>query len=752
MMSLMIGGCLAGSLLVGCEQVEKGPLTLAERDHAARYAIVVPGGAEPSRQYAAEELRDYLAQITGARLSIVTNATPARGIYLDRGGTDLGDEAFRLQAKGRDLHIVGGKRGILYGVYEILERFGGVGWFSSWRTTVPKADRFCVPETLDETQRPAFALRSSTMRDLRDHPEFTARLRINSFPTDAKYGGQAYAFVKGLGYGHTFETLVPQERYFKTHPEYYSEVNGVRRHGQTQLCLTNPDVLEIVVSNVCAAIARDPKAEMVGVSPNDWAYYCECPTCRRIDEAEGTHAGALFWFINKVAERVTAKYPKMYVQTLAYQYSRKPPKTLKLHPAVVPCLSDIECDFSRPLADGSKKPNKAFAEDIRGWAKLTDKLFIWSYTTNYRYHYHPYPDVPTLQPNIRFFRDNHVKFLMEEGSGVNCDYGEFKAYLISKWMWNPELDFDALAEKFVAGHYGAAAPHAREYLRRYLKCCERDTKVHQGCFAFDDPKLFDDEFVTWARTNWEKAEKAVKDDPGALYSVQRAELSILVQQLDRWAATCPRAWATHHPERFELPCAAESTRLRLQELVDAVQRRKGIFDLGNLKVRRDLPRRNWKAMGRMKRPTGPTDRALITHAEFDNWNETRGDEASAPDSISADKRAIKVYNYANAPCVYFNLANLAFDPGVPYKVRLRAKIERRPGGKGEAFWARLGPHELAVRAEDVKDDGFAWYDLCTTKLTPQMQFQFANGRYAKGGGRMAVEATWIDALEFTRMK
>ena len=46
-----------------------------------------------------------------------------------------------------------------------------------------------------------------------------------------------------------FNELVPPDVYFDTRPEYFSLIDGKRRKGYYQLCLTNPDVLRITIEN-----------------------------------------------------------------------------------------------------------------------------------------------------------------------------------------------------------------------------------------------------------------------------------------------------------------------------------------------------------------------------------------------------------------------------------------------------------------------------------------------------------------------
>ena len=743
---------LTVALLVAMAGISgSGALVVAERGKAPECLIVLPADPEPSRVYAAEELRDFVKGITGVTLPVVTNDSPARGVYLDRGGAELGDDGFRLSADGRDLHVVGGKRGVIYGVYELLERFGGVGWFSGWRTVVPEAAGFAVPAALDETHRPAFRLRSTTWRDSRTNHVFRTRLRLNGYDGfDPKFGGVECRFVKGLSSCHTFERLVPQKQYFKDHPEYYSEVNGVRRDGQTQLCLTNPDVLEIVVSNVFALIERDPGAQAVGISQNDWYCYCTCPDCKAIDDEEESHAGALVRFLNAVAERVCARYPKIMVETLAYQYTRKPPKKTRLHPNVMPCLCSIECDFSRPLGSGTKKANEKFRSDIEGWAKLTDNLYLWDYTTNYRLYMHPFANLPVLQENIRFFRDNQVKFLFEEGGCYHADLAELKNWLLAKWMWNPELKYEDLVGRFLKGYFGAAAPYAEEYLKRYLACCKTGTNRHLGCFAFDAPEVFPDDFIAWSLDNWSKAEVAVRDDPGALVAVRMAAAVQLVTQLDRWVAEAPRVWASRNPGKWRLPDGAKVAYDRLMEIRRESERAGRPHQLGNLAVRQQLPIRNWTAMVTKPYPTEPCDRGVVTAGEFDSWNEARG--TFEKDAEAFTGKAFKAVNYVNAASAYFNLSNLAFDPEATYRVRVRVKVERQPDGKGEAFAAHLGKHRIAKRTEEIPDDGYHWYPLATTNLVKSMLFEFQSGRYENGGGRTAVKAVWLHQLEFTRVE
>ena len=213
------------------ERPREPQIVFAERGKEAEYAIVISAEAGASVRYAAEELRDYVRRMTGVELPIVGegvgDVATHKAVYLRDDGGRAGsplpavaavagrppyqDDSFRIYTDNGNLYVIGGKRGVLYGVYELLETYGGVGWFSSWRTVVPKRESFAVPADLDDAQSPAFAMRSTSWWDVRAHSPtnvqnvaFAAHMRLNgdrNIPrgeAGEKYGGAPYFFGGGL--------------------------------------------------------------------------------------------------------------------------------------------------------------------------------------------------------------------------------------------------------------------------------------------------------------------------------------------------------------------------------------------------------------------------------------------------------------------------------------------------------------------------------------------------------------------------
>ncbi|HOG51378.1 MAG TPA: DUF4838 domain-containing protein, partial [Lentisphaeria bacterium] len=437
----------------------------------------------------------------------------------------LRDDGFQLRTVGERLVVLGGKRGAMYGLFELLERFGGCRWYASWCSVIPTLDDFVVP-SLAETQQPAFLMREPYWYDMFNTTmAYRNKCNGNRMNLTEEQGGKI-RFGRGL-FVHTFDRLVPVKEFFATHPEYFCEIKGKRYNGYGQLCLTNADVLRILTERLLAAIRKDPTAMIYSVSQNDVHNYCECAACTAKAEEFGGQAGLMIWFVNQVAEQVEKEFPHALIETLAYVYTRRPPKNITPRANVVPRLCTIECDFSKPLHVSTQPQNQKFVEDIRGWSAITDKLFIWDYTTNFLHYIGPFPNFACLQGNVQFFRDNHVIGVMEQGAyeGYHGEFAELRGWLLARLLWNPDQDVKALYDDFFAGYYGAAAPMVREYFDG-LQDLVASPEVYLGIYTHMTSEWLTDEFLQRGLQLWQQAEEAVKNDPIRLYNVRKGAIPV----------------------------------------------------------------------------------------------------------------------------------------------------------------------------------------------------------------------------------
>ena len=378
------------------------------RDGRSRHTIVVSDHAPPAERRAAEELQRYIREITGAHLPLAGDSRPVRGPMVLIGRSrllarispalppgDLGPEGFIIETRGPHLVIAGGgQRGTMYGVCEFLERLG-VRWFTADVTRIPK--RSTIPlKTLRIRQGPAFEYREPFFTEAFDR-DWAARNRSNGnhAKLDASTGGKIsyYPFV------HSFEKLVPPEKYFAEHPEYFSLIDGKRRAERSQLCLTNEAVLRIATETVERWIAEHPEATIFFVSQNDWEGWCECDRCRRVEEEEGgAHIGPVLRFVNAIAERIEKRHPDKLIDTLAYWYTEAPPLRVRPRRNVRIRLCPIGICVSHPF---SQCPRSAyFHRNLQAWAKITNQLYIWHHNTNFTHYLLPFPDLDELAADI----------------------------------------------------------------------------------------------------------------------------------------------------------------------------------------------------------------------------------------------------------------------------------------------------------------------------------------------------------------
>jgi len=516
-----------------------GKLVIAD-GNASDYRIVLSSEASPSEGHAANELQAFLKEISGAELPIVTDGTQldSREIILGDNAhlrslstkvdwDKLGKEGFTIQTVGENLVIAGGRlRGAIYGVYTFLEDYLGCRWFSSKVSKIPKLDRIEIG-AIDDTQTPILEYREPFYSDAFD-ADWAARNKANSNSArlDERRGGKvAYShFV------HTFYPLMPPSEFFDEHPEYYSEIDGKRTHERAQLCLTNPDVVKISIERVRKWIEGAPNATIFSVSQNDWRGWCQCKECAAVDEREGSHSGTMLYFVNQIAEAIEKDYPDKAIDTLAYQYTRKPPKYVKPRPNVIVRLCSIECCFSHPLE--TCEMNASFKEDIEGWSEVSDRLYIWDYVTNFSHYIQPFPNFDVLKPNIQFFVNHGVKGIFEEGNysgGGGGELAELRAYVMAKVLWNPDYDDQKAIDEFLEGYYCKASGPIREYIDMLHKKV-RDDKVHMTIRAKPDSEFLTSEIIQRSNELFDEAEK-LADDEDVLHRVQVARLPVQYVQI-----------------------------------------------------------------------------------------------------------------------------------------------------------------------------------------------------------------------------
>ena len=524
-------------VLCGC-LVERGPIVLAERGRHSAYSVVVPDGASASIRHSAEEFTNYVAKLTGVELSIVGCVEEGGKAVRLKAVGGLGRDTFRFRTAGRDFLIEGDDdRAVLYGVYDFLEYRCGCDWLTSTQEIIPSLAKIEVPKDYSLVRKPAFENREHTAADAYNHPDFAAKLKLGGYQTavwkDIHGGPPKVQFDPWLWKCHTFTKILPPEKHFEDHPEWYAEVNGVRKgDGRVQLCLTNPEVLAKTIEVVKERIRKTyPKCRVFGVSQSDARNFCTCPKCKALDEREGSHAGTIIAFVNEVAAAVEKEFPDVLIETIAYMYSRKPPKTLKPRDNVMINIGTDTCDYSKPMRESKyryRHPDgdveNSIVDDLRTWCAISKHVYIWDYTMNFRYKAHTFPNIYSLKPNLETFLDCGVTEVFEQG-GAPSDHQAgtaLKAYLIGHLLWDPRQPLEPLLDRFYRGYYGAAAPHMRQYMEELhaISRSRDEVKNPMKMWGTLNSPALPTEFFEKGAAYYAKAAEAVKDDPVRLQNVR----------------------------------------------------------------------------------------------------------------------------------------------------------------------------------------------------------------------------------------
>ncbi len=444
------------------------------------YVIVTGENASPSEKNAAQKLKEYLFQINGTDLAIISDITAeaskeiivgktnreGKGYTVDR--TNLADDGIIIKTVGEKIVLSGAeKRGALYAVYNFLEEYFGCRWFTYDLTVIPEKEKLLIPKEIDYTYTPAISFRMTDWQSPARSTEYKVANGLNSNdygPIPEEYGtGVAYAG----SFAHTMAGLV-DHNLFATKPELFAlgAVSGERT--TDQLCLTNPETLELTIKSVRSWLEQNPNASIISVTQNDNQNYCVCENCQKIDKEEGSHAGTMLRFANAIADNIKDDYPDVMVDTFAYQYTRTPPKLTVARDNVIVRLCSIECKFSTPLSLCNTPENKKFVEDIKEWSKICKSLHIWDYTTNYNHYSAPFANFDVLQDNIKFFAENNVIGLYEEGNYTSFEsdgeFAELRCYMLARLMWNPDEDIDKLMYEFCEAYYGDGAQNIVDFI------------------------------------------------------------------------------------------------------------------------------------------------------------------------------------------------------------------------------------------------------------------------------------------------
>jgi len=429
----------------------------------SNYKIIIPADATYIEKQSATVLQDYIQKISNCKIPVTAQnySTSAQQIIIGRNKIipqrdmkGLGDDGFIIKKINNSLILTGGSRkGTLYSVYTLLEDYLGCRMYTSKDIFVPQNSTISLPANVSRREVPTFGYRITFFEDS-DKKDYCDFHKMN------------YTFENWGLWVHSFEVLVPKDKYFQTHPEYFALVNGKRT--ADQLCLTNAAVLNVVIQNLENLIKEKPNLKYWSVSQNDNDNFCECSNCTRLNSEQGGYQGSLLPFVNNVAKH----FPGKTITTLAYRKTERPPDAIRPLPNVLIMLCTTYDERRIPYY---KQVFKDFDVNFKNWSAITQELFIWDYIVQLANSLSPFPNLYAMQVHVKYFASRNVTHILLQGIGfLPGELSELRTYMVSRLMWNKNVNMKATMSEFINGYYGK---NGGIYISRYINLLDTNASL-----------------------------------------------------------------------------------------------------------------------------------------------------------------------------------------------------------------------------------------------------------------------------------
>jgi hypothetical protein len=486
-------------------------------NHGSEEAVIVSWSKDNARSvvdFAAEELQQYIFQMTGAQLPIVTGVIDdssqiqniSDSIIILTGSqadsvsssnssynfpaswlsqselllTDTKEDSFVINTANELLVLAGmNDRGTLFAAYDLLEKFGvryfapEFEYYDEFAEYVP-ANSSLIIDAINVVEEPDFQFRrkyveegwSHTSENLIEMIDWMAKQKQNVLVVPYDYIAQGNTrwddfredLIEDLEKrdmmievgGHGFESFLRPEELQAEHPDWFVS-------GYNVFNIANEDAVNHYVEEVIEFLRERPEITIFDAWPPDVASWPQVVLNRF-----GSSANAYAYVVNKLHEAVKAELPNVKLEAIAYTTHVDAPSAAYMYD------EDVLIDFApyfRSYRDPIDAPaNSGALNQVTQWKNVYDgNLTMYEYYRRYAFGSKPIVFPQLIAYELPFYRDFGLDGIGTFSEPADWITFEITHYVLAKMSWDVDVNGGQLISQYIDARYGTALQPMSEY-------------------------------------------------------------------------------------------------------------------------------------------------------------------------------------------------------------------------------------------------------------------------------------------------
>lgn len=475
----------------------------------SEYALLLNEGItdENNSFLAALHFQKYVKKIMEVDLPVYYGEAPTdKVIYLNEidikseRGRELGIEGYKYEVKDGALTIEGTYRGTMYAVYEILEDYLGIRFFSDYETFVFKQRASDIAEGTVEEYVPPIVFRHACQSYSNGSGPLWHYFanKLNGKQLYA-YDHKRYGTLSGPLYSNAHSFYEYWKMATGTEPENAAELTEqevieARFASGTapdpynwQPCATSNDHYNKLFAGMllCNKMSMywgnelhyDEEINVFSFSILDNQHYCNCRNCTKISKVEG-YSGLYLQLYNRAVVDIQEYYPGLRLYGIVY--AKDFPKTIKPHDKLVILYCGTGCnnhmigreDCYEKGGQLNNMNNNGDVKALEFWGNICKEtgaeLWFWVYPVTYHYYLVGCPNIPNLYYDTKYLVDKcNVNGIYYEGGGRDYNFENLKAYVSVRLFWDPSMTYEEFVDimkEYLYMYYGEGYEDIYKYI------------------------------------------------------------------------------------------------------------------------------------------------------------------------------------------------------------------------------------------------------------------------------------------------